>query len=280
MLADGIEQVHFGGPVQPSAIVVLADFVEPDRAGVARPRLGRVPPLGGRSRGARRAAPCTHLRRLCRLGAGSARRRARGGLLDRRACAGGRRLHRRARRAVERRPPPQGRAVRRPRADAARSLAQLTVAVVASSRPSRGPPSCAPPTAPAAKGGRPLRHAARSSPLRRRRDARRVRARAAATERRRVSHANTTLLGEAIPDAAGAAATVRSTKRSSTGWLRRGCGPTSPSSSRTSGCRSTARRLTRTSSGSSPTRAVSASSCGSTWSSRASSMPRSRSTSA
>jgi putative transcriptional regulator len=32
-LVDGLEQVHFGGPVQPSAIVILADFVEPDRAG-------------------------------------------------------------------------------------------------------------------------------------------------------------------------------------------------------------------------------------------------------
>ena len=32
-LAAGVDQVHFGGPVQPSAIVVLADFVEPDRAG-------------------------------------------------------------------------------------------------------------------------------------------------------------------------------------------------------------------------------------------------------
>jgi putative transcriptional regulator len=31
-LVDGLEHVHFGGPVQPSAIVVLADFVEPDRA--------------------------------------------------------------------------------------------------------------------------------------------------------------------------------------------------------------------------------------------------------
>ena len=33
MLADGVEQIHVGGPVQPSAIVVLADFAEPDRAG-------------------------------------------------------------------------------------------------------------------------------------------------------------------------------------------------------------------------------------------------------
>jgi putative transcriptional regulator len=33
-LVDGSEVVHVGGPVQPSAIVVLADFVEPDRAGV------------------------------------------------------------------------------------------------------------------------------------------------------------------------------------------------------------------------------------------------------
>ena len=32
-IVDGVEQVHVGGPVQPSAIVVLADFVEPDRAG-------------------------------------------------------------------------------------------------------------------------------------------------------------------------------------------------------------------------------------------------------
>lgn len=32
-LVDGLENVHVGGPVQRSAIVVLADFVEPDRAG-------------------------------------------------------------------------------------------------------------------------------------------------------------------------------------------------------------------------------------------------------
>jgi putative transcriptional regulator len=33
-LVEGAEFVHVGGPVQPSAIVILADFVEPDRAGV------------------------------------------------------------------------------------------------------------------------------------------------------------------------------------------------------------------------------------------------------
>jgi putative transcriptional regulator len=32
-LVDGFAPVHFGGPVQPSAIVVLADFADPDRAG-------------------------------------------------------------------------------------------------------------------------------------------------------------------------------------------------------------------------------------------------------
>jgi putative transcriptional regulator len=32
-LVDGAAAVHFGGPVQPSAIVVLADFVDPERAG-------------------------------------------------------------------------------------------------------------------------------------------------------------------------------------------------------------------------------------------------------
>lgn len=31
-LVAGIESLHVGGPVQPSAIVVLADFVEPERA--------------------------------------------------------------------------------------------------------------------------------------------------------------------------------------------------------------------------------------------------------
>jgi putative transcriptional regulator len=33
LLVDGVEAIHDGGPVQPSAIVVLADFVEPERAG-------------------------------------------------------------------------------------------------------------------------------------------------------------------------------------------------------------------------------------------------------
>jgi putative transcriptional regulator len=33
VLVDSVSVVHFGGPVQPSAIVVLADFVDPDRAG-------------------------------------------------------------------------------------------------------------------------------------------------------------------------------------------------------------------------------------------------------
>ena len=32
-LVDGAEPVHVGGPVQPSAIVVLAEFEEPERAG-------------------------------------------------------------------------------------------------------------------------------------------------------------------------------------------------------------------------------------------------------
>jgi putative transcriptional regulator len=33
VIVDSVSAVHFGGPVQPSAIVVLADFVDPDRAG-------------------------------------------------------------------------------------------------------------------------------------------------------------------------------------------------------------------------------------------------------
>ena len=31
-LVDGLEHVHVGGPVQPAAIVVLAEFVEPERS--------------------------------------------------------------------------------------------------------------------------------------------------------------------------------------------------------------------------------------------------------
>jgi putative transcriptional regulator len=33
LLADGMGTVHVGGPVQPSAVVVLADFAEPEEAG-------------------------------------------------------------------------------------------------------------------------------------------------------------------------------------------------------------------------------------------------------
>ncbi len=32
-LVDGVEPVHVGGPVQPAAIVVLADFAQPEHAG-------------------------------------------------------------------------------------------------------------------------------------------------------------------------------------------------------------------------------------------------------
>ena len=33
VVVDSLAHVHFGGPVQPSAIVVLADFADPERAG-------------------------------------------------------------------------------------------------------------------------------------------------------------------------------------------------------------------------------------------------------
>ena len=55
LLADEMGEVHVGGPVQPSAIVVLADFAEPDRADVARRGVGRLPPGRDRSGRARRA---------------------------------------------------------------------------------------------------------------------------------------------------------------------------------------------------------------------------------
>ena len=63
------------------------------------------------------------------------------------------------------------------------------------------------------QGSRPApRHAARSGALRRGRDARRVRRGAAAAERAGL-HANTTLLGEAIPTPEGAAAVVAEYER-------------------------------------------------------------------
>jgi putative transcriptional regulator len=43
-LADDVGTVHVGGPVQPSAIVVLADFVEPERAsGIVLGTIGFLP---------------------------------------------------------------------------------------------------------------------------------------------------------------------------------------------------------------------------------------------
>jgi putative transcriptional regulator len=44
-LVDDLGPVHVGGPVQPSAIVVLADFVEPERAGsLVLDSVGFLPP--------------------------------------------------------------------------------------------------------------------------------------------------------------------------------------------------------------------------------------------
>ena len=57
-------------------------------------RVGRIPACRGRARRSRAAAPRSRVRRLCRLGAGPARRRARRGILDRRAGARRRRVHR------------------------------------------------------------------------------------------------------------------------------------------------------------------------------------------
>ena len=76
------EPVYVGGPVQPGAIVILAEFLDPPPPGCwcsAR----SASPRPSRPRGARPSdrAPA-RLRRLRRLGRGTARRRARAGRLD------------------------------------------------------------------------------------------------------------------------------------------------------------------------------------------------------
>ena len=83
-LAAPGDLVYVGGPVQPQAVVVLADFVDPGRAEtLVVESVGFVP---GRGRGRCRDRRAARRPRLCgvrRLGPGTARGRARGGLVGR-----------------------------------------------------------------------------------------------------------------------------------------------------------------------------------------------------
>ena len=125
-LVDDTDLVHVGGPVQPQAIVVLGDFRDPDEA--AALVLGSIGFLPGRDRERRRCRQPRsrpRLRRLRRLGPRPARERDRRGVVDHRAGAAGGRLHRGSGRPLERGAAPQGRRLRRARADAARPEQQL-----------------------------------------------------------------------------------------------------------------------------------------------------------
>ena len=121
------ELVYLGGPVQPEAVVVLADFAEPGRAGqLVLGSVGLPPRRARRGRRARRPSRGAGLRRLRRLGARSARGRARGGLLARLSGPELGRLHRATGRPVARRAPPRRRKIRTSRLASGRSTRQLT----------------------------------------------------------------------------------------------------------------------------------------------------------
>ena len=118
LLADDIGAVHVGGPVQPSAVVVLADFADAsDAESLVLDTIGFLPsevdPIAlGELRRARVYVGYSG------WGPGQLDERAGGRLLDRRARTRRGRLHERSGRALERRAPAQGRSLRRSRLDA------------------------------------------------------------------------------------------------------------------------------------------------------------------
>ena len=93
-LVEPEEQLFDGGPVEPASVVVVADFLDPARAELlAMGSIGFLPPEPGADIGeAIRRAAC--LRRVRRVGSGSARGRAGGGVVGGRARAARRRLPR------------------------------------------------------------------------------------------------------------------------------------------------------------------------------------------
>ena len=124
-LVDGADAVHVGGPVQPSAIVVLAEFEEPERAGtLVLDDIGFLPSevdpdALGELRRARVFAG------YAGWGPGQLDGELEEGSWIVEPAARGRRVHERPRGALERRPAAKGRPVRRPRAHAARPLPEL-----------------------------------------------------------------------------------------------------------------------------------------------------------
>ena len=94
-LLDLDDPLYIGGPVQPSALIVLGEFEDSgDAALIAFDDIGVL--AGGAPRTRPRPAPRPRVRRPRRLGSGPAGRRARARRLDRRARQGPGRVHRRA----------------------------------------------------------------------------------------------------------------------------------------------------------------------------------------
>ena len=85
------ERVYVGGPVQQSAVLVLAEFDDPDDAARARRRRRRLRPRATATSTLLAAATRqrARVRRLRRLGPRPARGRARGGVVDRRGAGPG-----------------------------------------------------------------------------------------------------------------------------------------------------------------------------------------------
>ena len=126
-LVDEWELVHVGGPVQPQAIVVLGDFG--DTAEAAAVVLGSIGFLPGEIETAADIDSLTRARVFAGYagwGPNQLEEEIAEEVVDPGTGARRGRLHGRARSPVERRPPPQGRRVRRSRLDATQSEQQLT----------------------------------------------------------------------------------------------------------------------------------------------------------
>ena len=92
------ERVYEGGPVQPEAVIVLADFTDPSRAAsIAFDNVGVVDPAASGRDPGRRGALDPGLRRVRGMGRRAARAGDRRGGVDRRGVPARGRVHRRAR---------------------------------------------------------------------------------------------------------------------------------------------------------------------------------------
>ena len=128
LLPGADDPVYVGGPVQPEAFMVLAEFDDVDAGGGADLRQRRLHARRGRAGRARdQALPA--LLGLRRLGRRPARVGARGAVVDRRRRRAGRRVRRRPGRALAHRAAPQGRPVRDDGRHAVRPGAEQSAAI-------------------------------------------------------------------------------------------------------------------------------------------------------